>query len=132
MIGWACKIIHADPIPTKLITIQRVSAVVNDPSTLRGWLAAWKLAHDTLGHIWRGDMDPRLRLARIGVGRLAPPAQMRKRARRGDALRMVQYAVSQNTRRWTLWAGMAAMAYVFGFRVPSELLKQWGAPRALY
>ena len=107
-------------------TAQRVTGVVDDPSTLRGWLAAWNLAHDTIGHSWLGDIDPRLRMARVGVGIFLPPAQTRKRASRIDTIRLVQYASSRAKRKWVIWAGMAACAYVFGFRVPSELLRQWG------
>ena len=105
MIGWACKILKADQMPARLLTIQRVTGVVNDPSTLRGWLAAWKLAHDIIGHPWLGDIDPRLRMDRVGVGRLAPPAQPRKRARRSDTICIVQYALSQATRKWVIWGG---------------------------
>ena len=126
MIGWACRIIQAAVIPAHISTLQRVAGVVNDASTLRGWLAAWKLAHDVLGDPWVGDMDPRLRLARIGTQRLAPPPRPRKCAHLQDTVQIVTWAFSTNSRRWTLWAGLAAVAYAFGFRVPSELLGQWG------
>ena len=128
MIGWACDILDAQPIPARLITVQRVAGVINDPSTLRGWLAAWKAAHDMLGQRWAGDLDPRLRMARAGVARLAPPPRPRKRARRQDVIAMVRWALHRDDRRWLIWGGLAAMAYTYGFRVPSELLSQWGAP----
>ena len=41
MIAWACVTICAEPIPADLVTVQRVAGIVNDSSTLRGWLAAW-------------------------------------------------------------------------------------------
>ena len=106
MIGWACDIIQEIPMPAKLVTIQRVSCSINDPSTLRGWLAAWKKAHDLLGIYWQGDMDPRLKMARAGTSRLAPPARQRKRARLKHTVCFVKWALEQKSRRWTLWAGL--------------------------
>lgn len=132
MIGWACSIIDADPLPAALITVQRATGIVNDPSTLRGWLAAWKAAHDMVGHRWDGDLDPRLRLARVGLARLAPPSRPRKRARRTDVVSMVRWALQKRDRAWLIWGGMAAMAYTYGFRVPSELLGQWGPAGAAF
>ena len=108
MIGWACEVIGCQPIPATLSTIQRVACLVNDASTLRGWLAAWKLAHTLVGEPWAGDLDPRMRLLKMGLTRLMPPALPRKRARATEAIAMVKYALSFRQRRWNLWAGMAA------------------------
>ena len=99
---------------------------MNDATTLRGWLAAWKLAHECLGMSWKGDLDPRLRAARTGTARLMPPKIGRKRARLAQTVLMVKWALRQDQRRWTLWAGIASMAYVYGFRIPSDLFRQWG------
>ena len=120
MVEWSCQVLGADTIPASIMTIQRVCSIVNDASTLRGWLAAWKLAHDVVGVTWAGDADPRLRLVRSGTARLAPPSRPRKRARLPQVLAMVRWSLQHNCRRWTLWAAMAALSYVFGFRVPSE------------
>lgn len=125
MIGWACEIIGCQPLPASISTIQRVICVVNDATTVRGWLAAWKLAHTLLGLDWAGDLDPRFRLIKQGMLRMSPPPLPNKRARAGDVISMVKWALSQDSRRWVLWGGMAALSYVYGFRVRSELLQQW-------
>eukprot|EP00973_Karenia_brevis_P071587 9946795-Karenia_brevis.AAC.1 len=39
---------------------------------------------------------------------------------------VVQWTFAQNNRKWDIWAGIAAMSYVFAFRIPSEVFKQWG------
>lgn len=125
MIDWACRVINSDPLPATLSTIHRISVIVNDATTLRGWLAAWKLAHDCVGWPWKGDLDPRLRAARLGTMRLMPPKLEERRARMAHTVMLVKWALRRNERRWKLWGGIAAMSYVFGFRIPSEVLRQW-------
>ena len=111
MIGWACEILDQCPLPATLITIQRVTSIVNDASTLRSWLATWRLAHTLVGLPWNGDLDPRFRLIRLGLTRLAPPPLPRKRARLQQTIAIVLWALARESRRWHLWAGLAAMSY---------------------
>ena len=132
MISWACDVLGVSPLPASLLSIQRITAIVNDASTLRGWLAAWKSAHELVGQQWLGDADPRLRMARVGLARLTPPSRPRKRARRSTTISLIKWALRQNSRRFKLWAGVAAVAYIFGFRVPSEVLRQWRPGQASF
>ena len=59
--------------------------------------------------------------------RLMPPKVEHKRARVAQTTALVKWALLQDERRWKLWVGVTAMAYVYGFRIPSETFKQWGA-----
>ena len=41
-VRWACELLDAAICPADLETIRRVAGIVNNASTLRGWLGAWR------------------------------------------------------------------------------------------
>ena len=117
----ACELLNASVCPASLDTIRRVSAVVNNASTLRGWLAAWRQLHIMARCRWPGDSDPHLLAARAGLSRYRGPAPPRKRMRRHRLLFVVKRCIDH---KMFLEGAVAVLAYVFGLRVPSELLRQ--------
>eukprot|EP00973_Karenia_brevis_P042586 5895725-Karenia_brevis.AAC.1 len=66
MILWASKFLDLVPLPADMECIRLVATCVNNSSTLRGWLAAWRLAHLISGHTWKGDNDEKLKAIRLG------------------------------------------------------------------
>lgn len=121
MIEWACTLLGAAPVPASVHLVRRVAALVNSPSTLRGWLAAWRDLHIQRDLPWVGDSDPLLRRMRTGTQKLAPPQPQKRRLRRGLLRSVLQVAA----RREEFQLGAAILfAYLFGLRVPSELLAQ--------
>ena len=128
MIEWACSLFGAPPVPAPTRLVRRVAALVNSPSTLRGWLAAWRDVHIQRDVPWVGDVDPLLRRMRVGTGKAAPPPPEKKRLRLPHLRKVLQSAASRGEFR----LGAAILiAYMFGLRVPSELLAQvvWGKLR---
>ena len=79
MISWACSILQEPPMPASLTTILRVASLINNPSTLQGWLAAWRNWHVSLRKPWLGDKDPFLKNLRAGTSRLAPLPRVKGR-----------------------------------------------------
>ena len=69
-------------LPAELDTIRRVTSVVNDPSTLRGWLAAWRLLHVCARFPWMGDRDPCLVAIRTGLHKRLGPLPLKRRCRK--------------------------------------------------
>ena len=121
MIHWACSLFGEAPAPASEQLIRRVTCLVNSHSTLRGWLAAWKDMHTQRGMRWAGDDDQYLTRMRKGVQRLAPPVPTKKRLRR----RLLREVLRAAVRLGDLRMGAAILiAYLFGLRVPSELLGQ--------
>ena len=117
----ACNVLKVQALPASLETVRQVTSVVNNPTTLRGWLAAWRLAH-VCGHfVWPGDRDPVLMAIRTGLHKRLGPLPMRRRCRRKLLVRVVRLAAQQ--RMWQAGA-LAVIAYTFGLRVPSELMRQ--------
>ena len=45
MIEWACAELGAAPVPSSLQLITRIAAIINNPGSLRAWLAAWRDWH---------------------------------------------------------------------------------------
>jgi hypothetical protein len=120
----SCKLLSACGLPATLQTIRRVTSIVNDPSTLRGWLAAWRILHISARIPWAGDHDPALLAIRTGLHKQLGPAPVRRRCRKG-LLRKVLYLAARR-HLWEVGAFMVT-AYTVGLRVPSELLKQASA-----
>lgn len=116
-----CGLLQAQVCPADISTIRRVSAVVNHPSTLRGWLSAWRHLHILARHPWRGDGDPHLYAARAGLARHTEPPPVRRRMRGQRLLRTLRPCVQAGH---YFEAAAAALAYIYGLRVPSELLRQ--------
>ena len=108
-------------MPATLPTLRRVSSIVNNPSTLRGWLAAWRQVHVLTDRNWQGDSDQFLRSVRLGLVKSLGPMPLKQRMR---ATRLTRVLRSCVRRGLFLEAAAAAISYVFALRVPSELLKQ--------
>ena len=120
-VRWACELLEAPVCPASLDTIRRVSAVVNNPSTMRGWLGGWRQLHIMGRCRWEGDADPHLLAARTGLAKQRGPPPERKRMRRHRLLRILDRCIQSHM---YIEAAAAALAYIFGLRVPSELLLQ--------
>ena len=121
MIEWACGLFGASPVPAPAQLIRRVAALVNAPSTMRGWLAAWRDLHIQQNLTRVGDADPLLRRIRIGAQKYAPPPPPKKRLR----VNLLRKVVVSAARRGEFRLGGAILiAYLFGLRVPSELIAQ--------
>ena len=96
-VEFVCGVLGESPLPADLATIRRVSSVVGNPSTLRGWLAAWKRLHTIARLQWLGDRGPFLLAVRTGLRHCVGPPPPQKRCRRalvpprgrGDAPSMV-------------------------------------------
>jgi hypothetical protein len=120
-VRWACDLLCAPLCPTTLATVRRVAAIVNNTSTLRGWLSAWRQLHIMARTSWPGDGDSFLLAARLGLAKLNGPPPLRKRMRRARILLVLKSCVERNMH---LEGAAVALAYIFGLRVPSELLRQ--------
>ena len=116
-----CRILGEPAFPASLGTIRRVSSVVGHPSTLRGWLAAWRRLHNSARLAWAADRDPFLTAVQAGLRRHLGPAPPRARCRR-SLLRKILIAAA-GAGSWEI-GGFAVLAYTFGLRVPSELIAQ--------
>ena len=113
-------------MPATLETILRVASVVNNPNTLKSWLAAWRCWHIHLCQQWVGDKEPLLRKLREGMQKLAPPPRERGRLRLHWWVRVLKAAASS---RAVEFGAACNLAYIFALRVPSELLQQFSRSR---
>ena len=120
-----CDLLKEPVVPASTRTIRRYTAICNNPVTLRGHLAAWKLVHTVLGVPWPGQNDPFVRAAQAGLLRLQPPPAPKMAIRRGLALRLAHHCFSLSARESKIFGIMVAMSYLYALRVPSELLRQW-------
>ena len=119
-----CGLLGECAFPAKLETIRRVSSVVGNPTTLRGWLAAWRRLHCVVRLPWAGDRDPFLISVRTGLRRCIGPTPPKKRCRKGLLRRLATAAVQ---RQWWSAGAFCVLAYTFGLRPPSELMRQASA-----
>ena len=90
----ACELLGVTVCPATILTIRRASAIVNNPSTLRGWLSAWRQLHILARVLWVGDSDPHLYAARAGLTRQIGPAPARGRMRKHRLKQVLQKTVS--------------------------------------
>ena len=120
-VEFVCGVLAEAPLPASLATIRRVSSVVGNPSTLRGWLAAWRRLHLIARLPWAGDRDPFLLAVRAGLRHNIGPTPPKKRCRRGTVRRLAAAATQQHL--WEVGA-FCVLAYIFALRVPSELVRQ--------
>ena len=120
-----CSLLKVPVVPTNLLTIRRYTGVCNNPVTLRGHLAAWKLVHIVFGEPWPGDRDPFIRAVQAGIVRLQPPKSPKMAVRIDLCEKIVRYAFSEIGQDQSFGI-MASLAYLFALRVPSELLRQGG------
>jgi hypothetical protein len=116
-----CELLHACGLPASLATIRRVSSAVGNPSTLRRWLAAWRRLHCVARLRWEGDGDPFLLAVRTGLRQTLGPQLPKKRCQKQLLRTILQEAAA---RHWWEVGGLAVLAYTFGLRVPSELMRQ--------
>ena len=75
----ACRLLGEDFLPAELYVIKRITSLVNNPVTLRGWLAAWRHIHVMANRAWLGDNDVFLHAIRTGLLKHVGPSPMRKR-----------------------------------------------------
>jgi hypothetical protein len=121
MLQWACSVFECEVCPAHLQSIRRVALVCNNPSTLRGWLAAWRRLHMQRGHPWEGDKDAVLKAIRIGTLKATPVGPPKRRVRRPLLRKLLQTAIRSNR----FWIGaMLNIGYIFALRMPSELFRQ--------
>ena len=121
VIDWACSIVGESPVPASTVLISRIASVVNHPSTLRGWLAAWRDWHIACGEKWQGDQDHYLRKIRKGTERLTPQLSERGRLRFQLWAKVIRASASFG---WIEFGALCNLSYLFALRVPSELLSQ--------
>ena len=101
--------------------IRRVALVCNNPSTLRGWLAAWRQLNMQRGPPWEGDKDAVRKTIRIGTLKATPVGPPKRRVRRPLLRKLLQTAI----RSKRFWIGaMLNIGYIFALRMPSELFRQ--------
>ena len=122
-----CDLLCAHVVPASIETLRRYTGVCNNAVTLRGQLAAWQLLHVVLGHTWLGSKDPFIRAAQAGILRWQPQGQPRKAIQKDLALAIVRYCFNSSSERLVAFGIMAALAYLFAMRVPSEALRQFSA-----
>ena len=72
-----------------------------------------------------GQGDPFIRAAQAGIMKLQPPPRTKMAIRRELALRIVTHCLRSLSADVVLLGIMAALAYLFALRVPSELLRQF-------
>ena len=120
-IGRACKALGEVALPANLDTIRRVTSVVGHPDTLRGRLAAWRRLHCFARLPWAGDHDVFLLAVWMDLKKRLGPVPPRMRCRR-PLLRLL-LAAAVKFEAWEAGA-FAALAYTFGLRAPSELVRQ--------
>jgi hypothetical protein len=116
-----CATLDESPLPASLDTIRRVTAVIGNPATMRGWLAAWRRLHMVARLLWAGDRDPYLIAIRAGLRRTIGPPPPRLRCRRSLLRRLLAHAAQRG-----FWheGAFAALSYYYGLRAPSELVRQ--------
>ena len=84
----ACALLGCSALPAQLSSVRRVSRMVNNPSTLRGWLAAWRHLHLLAHKSWPRDQDPFLHMVASTPGggdRQARICRLAKRAAGGTS-----------------------------------------------
>ena len=121
MVAWACELFGAPPLGCAVQHIRRVAAVCVCASTQRGWLSAWALAHQVAGVPWQEDLYTILRRICLDTAKCSAPRLPRHRFDRRLLRRLLRDAMSQ---QHTWWCVIAALAYNFLLRMPSELFAQ--------
>ena len=122
-----CDALREPVVPASLLMLRRYTAVCNNPVTLRGHLAAWRLLHTLVGAPWAGQNDPFMKAAQAGLVRLQPPPQVKLAIRRELAHELALHCLKSASPEFTLFGFLVALAYLFALRVPSELLRQYSA-----
>ena len=119
-----CDLLQVQVVPASVSTIRRYTAICNNAATLRGHLAAWQLVHTVMGIPWAGSRDHFIRAAQAGLTRWQPNRPQRMAIRLDLTSRIVDHCFRSGSRKLILFGIMAALAYLFALRVPSELLRQ--------
>jgi hypothetical protein len=116
-------VIGAQPLPAERKTVLRFIGLFNNASTLRGALAAWRQIHIREHEAWPLEDDPLVRFLQTATKNLMAALPTRYALRRPLALEMIMLAHSKGG-EWLQIGAIIALAYIYGLRVPSELLKQ--------
>lgn len=118
-----CLLLNASPLPAERSTVMRFIGLFNNARTLRGALAAWRQLHIRSHVLWVLEGDVYCSMLQRAVRRSMAPRAPRHALRKPLAVRLVLMAVDKGG-QWLEVAAIVALAYVFGLRVPSELLRQ--------
>ena len=118
-----CLLLGASPLPAERPAVLRFIGLFNNSRTLRGALAAWRQIHIRSHTPWVMEGDVFCGMLQRAVRRSMAPRAPRHALRKPLAVRLVLRAVEKGG-RWLEVAAIVALAYVFGLRVPSELLRQ--------
>ena len=108
-------------MPASISLICKVSALINNPGTVRAWLAAWRDWHINSRYPWAGENDLYLRKIRRGSATLAPAPTEIGRLRFHLWRTVLRFAA---THKLFEFGAAVNLGYVFALRVPSELLGQ--------
>ena len=118
-----CKLVRAMPLPASRTTVVRFVALFNNASTLRGALAAWRQLHIRDHQVWPLEGDPFFSMLHRATKNLMAPKVPRHAMRRALVLKCVALG-HQKGGNWRDISAAIALAYMYGLRVPSELLRQ--------
>ena len=118
-----CNLVEASPLPADRVTVLRFIALFDNVSTLRGALAAWRHLHTRCHEAWPLEGDPFYSMLHKATKRLMVSRPQRHALRRPQAISLIMFAFAKGV-AWIPFCAIVALAYVFGLRVPSELLKQ--------
>ena len=122
MIHWACRTLDQPPLPASLQLISRVAALINNPNTQRGWLAAWRDWQHVRERVpWAGDADLFLKKLRKGTARLAPETPPKPRLQLQWWSKLLKLAARNQQ---VEFGTVCNLAYTLAARVPSEIFKQ--------
>ena len=117
-----CLVLNAVPLPAARPTVLRFIGLFNNAKTLRGALAAWRQVHIRCHCPWPLEGDVFASMLQRAVRRSMASRPPRGALRKPQVIQLVLHAVDKGG-RWLDIAAIAALAYVFGLRVPSELLR---------
>ena len=123
MIGHFCKFIGAEPLPADRRTVLRFIGLFNNASTLGGALAAWRQVHVREHEAWPLEGDPFAAVLQKSTKHLMAERPKRHALRRVLALKLILSAHAKGG-VWLEVAAVIALGYVYGLRIPSELLRQ--------
>ena len=118
-----CLLLGASPLPAERPTVLRFIGLFNNSRTLRGALAAGRQLRIRSHTPWVLEGDVFCGMLQRAVRQSMAPRAPLQALREPLAARLVFKAVEKGC-RWLEVAAIAALAYVFGLRVPSELLRQ--------
>ena len=119
-----CELAQASPLPAARTTVLRFIGLFNNARTLRGAQAAWRQIHVRCNEVWPLEGDPFYAMLHRAVCRSMACRPPKRALRMPQALKLILHACDKDGAQWLEVAAVIALGYVFGLRVPSELLRQ--------